>query len=1404
MNNYYSDNNNSLNDQTFMEFSSLVSRYFMEFLETDFKSKSSPRRKIAFLNKSGYRSGVRISQYNEFNKTIWKILNDPAFASGNITIPKSKFIKKVNTNSKIAEKIKNLNPKIIEKFICDFENFLQININSCPNLENLNEKTNQHIFDLVISMIVDPLFESNIEASDKKEIADSILDEFKEALLSHVSAYFNSKNFIDFKKFLEETITLAVFQEKLNSYLENFNSTDIFDVFHDFSQLIKTSDNQQLYLYFGSLNYDNNNYPLFFVPINFEKINNKFELKTGNNIYINKSAIDFVLNKISKQNNRLNVSPISERIIYVDDKQSFTKIVFPILNNIADEIGCKEQFKISHTDQKFVHENIAITSELFFAVYETSDEDMINDYEEILKLLQKQEPGVVDLFKNLIKGVILQNPLSIEDQIENEWDDTPLVDRLVYKTPIPLNEEQIKILKAVKMQEGKFILVEGPPGCGKSHTITAIAADCILHNKSCLVLSDKKEALDVVHDKINKTMDQVRHEEKFLNPILRLGVQNNFQLITSTSAKSKIESSVKSFKANKPKLDLELEQKSFALKNNISKTEELLKGLSISDLNEFNSLNLWLDGINSSLCTDLVNVFPIENVKKLAEDYDLLNKYLCNFAYDSQKVLFNKQVAIDSVISSVLCDLKPTDEIVFQSFSLSQLDELKKTLIEFDQLKHSIFGYLFKNSAIKKLESEILYTLNAKRSINLKNERHLLDKIIEISQKISNQLGYFNLSNEDFGTIFTQLVLQTNQNGSTIKVAPKLYELLKSFERKSFENNCFSDILKRYWHEKTYVEFAELWINSLRFIELKDKVLLDLPKFDYLSSKSELEKLYISRLNAEVDMRYCDYVKHYKGDAEDLRNLIKKKQKFPISKFKELKQSFPLILASIREFGKFMPLMPDLFDVVIIDEASQVSIAQALPAIIRAKKVVVLGDSNQYSNTKSYNSSNETNNKHKGELKKFFISKISKEQSDLTRLELFDVKKSVLDFVKYCANYSIMLRKHFRSYPELISFSSKNFYDGYLQALKIRACPISEVIKFSIIDTKGEKYKPRTNKAEIDFITNELYKILDSGKIRTVGIITPHTEQKKALEKTLFSDLRYDEFENKLKLKIMTFDTCQGEERQIIFYSMVATEENDTLSGIFPKNLENDVSEKLRLQRLNVGFSRAQEQIWFVLSKSPEKFTNSIAEVLRHYQSILNKHDVTAEDTDQSSPMEAEVLSWIKTCAFYTLHKEKIDLQAQFSIGEYLKQQDPSYDHPKYKCDFLLCIDDLKIIVEYDGYAYHFEQSDEIDQNNKEDYRFDEDRNRQYILESYGYKFLRLDKFKLWGKDPIDLISKELYELTSDCLLQVIPRSINDQKNQAAGLSSKKMKTCTRCKKIKNISSFESHRSRICKFCKRK
>jgi hypothetical protein len=85
-----------------------------------------------------------------------------------------------------------------------------------------------------------------------------------------------------------------------------------------------------------------------------------------------------------------------------------------------------------------------------------------------------------------------------------------------------------------------------------------------------------------------------------------------------------------------------------------------------------------------------------------------------------------------------------------------------------------------------------------------------------------------------------------------------------------------------------------------------------------------------------------------------------------------------------------------------------------------------------------------------------------------------------------------------------------------------------------------------------------LAELLDLDPAPTVGVITPHTEQQAYIAKLAHEHPRWNEFDDKLRLKIMTFDTCQGEEREVVFYSLVATAEKDRLAYIFPSNLHRD------------------------------------------------------------------------------------------------------------------------------------------------------------------------------------------------------------------------------------------------------
>lgn len=68
----------------------------------------------------------------------------------------------------------------------------------------------------------------------------------------------------------------------------------------------------------------------------------------------------------------------------------------------------------------------------------------------------------------------------------------------------------------------------------------------------------------------------------------------------------------------------------------------------------------------------------------------------------------------------------------------------------------------------------------------------------------------------------------------------------------------------------------------------------------------------------------------------------------------------------------------------------------------------------------------------------------------------------------------------------------------------------------------------------------------------TVGIITPFTDQQKYLLNQITMHAHKDYFFENLKLKIMTFDTCQGEEREIVYYSLVDTKKKEQIKYNIP------------------------------------------------------------------------------------------------------------------------------------------------------------------------------------------------------------------------------------------------------------
>lgn len=410
-----------------------------------------------------------------------------------------------------------------------------------------------------------------------------------------------------------------------------------------------------------------------------------------------------------------------------------------------------------------------------------------------------------------------------------------------------------------------------------------------------------------------------------------------------------------------------------------------------------------------------------------------------------------------------------------------------------------------------------------------------------------------------------------------------------------------------------------------------------------------------------------------------------------------------------------------------------------------------------------------------------------------------------------------MLRKHFRGYRELISYSSKHFYQNHLQAIKIRAKAIDEVIQFIEVPHDG-KLDPieNTNSLEIEKIIEYLGSLGSSKETPSIGVITPHTNQQKLLYDRISRHPSFEALQKENKLKIMTFDTCQGEERDIILYSMVASATVDKLSYIFIKDLKDidfDEENKIKAQRLNVGFSRAKEKMVFFLSKPVSEFTGTIGDALRHYENTLLQARAlpTGEDVDSKSPMEKKVLEWVQETTFFKENRAAIDLKAQFPVGEYLKQLNPHYKHPKYVCDFLMSFeDDLKrkhrIIIEYDGFKEHFTNLSNVSEFNYSSYYKDEDVFREKVLEGYGYKFLRINRFNV-GPNPIEALDRRMRGLVKNGLGDTNPSFIKDIQAIISNLEDGSLKECVKCGKLKQLSEFQdasliSGEGRHCRSCK--
>jgi len=548
--------------------------------------------------------------------------------------------------------------------------------------------------------------------------------------------------------------------------------------------------------------------------------------------------------------------------------------------------------------------------------------------------------------------------------------------------------------------------------------------------------------------------------------------------------------------------------------------------------------------------------------------------------------------------------------------------------------------------------------------------------------------------------------------------------------------------------------------------------------------KAKLDELYSynQRLTEHTnDLRLKGFQNH-PADMARIKRQIANGQRLTPEQVKVLCTTYSCIIADPEAIFKYFPMDEGLIDILIFDEASQVSIAHSLSLILRAKQVLVFGDRYQYGAVSAVNVSRkygggyfkriiddyvrEYNQTLSEEQKAKLIEEETQDISDddlsvhepirdsqlaahREWLKAFSIRTSTLDFCQEIRNYGTSLNEHFRSFPEIIDYSNEFFYRQAQIPLiinRLRTKPIDDVLRFIKVETQGHSGR-NVNLDEIEAIRLDIERLTANGYRGTIGIITSFREQKTRTEQYLREKLpNFHRLKEESKLAIWFVGDVQGEERDIVYYSFVQDKkfDNADLRTIYPTpGGTADNINSLKMQRLNVGFSRAKDTMVFVHSMELDKYADSrLGDALKHYQTVLaetrQKDHFIADEAIFDSPKEKELYTLITQSDFFRQNKEGLKIIPQFDIGKYIQQEFKKYI-PRYRVDFLMTLADggkeKSLILEYDGLEYHTKDPSVVKslEDFKEEY-LEYDITRQLELESYGYHFLRVNKFTLLPK----------------------------------------------------------------------
>ncbi len=243
-------------------------------------------------------------------------------------------------------------------------------------------------------------------------------------------------------------------------------------------------------------------------------------------------------------------------------------------------------------------------------------------------------------------------------------------------------------------------------------------------------------------------------------------------------------------------------------------------------------------------------------------------------------------------------------------------------------------------------------------------------------------------------------------------------------------------------------------------------------------------------------------------------------------------KTFPVWMSKNSDVHDNMPLISEMFDLAIIDEATQCDIASCLPVLQRAKRVAIVGDPKQLRHVSFLARSKQT----MLALKEGLGTEVA-DQLDYRSKSILDLAEETITEQQRVQ----FLDEHYRSRPDIIQFSNRHFYNGSLRIMTQNP----ELVRFrniQVIQCNGVREKNGINRNESEKLlklirdTVESQSHLESEYLQSIGVTTPFRHQADYLGELILREIPIEAI-RKHKILVGTPHSFQGEERDIMCLS---------------------------------------------------------------------------------------------------------------------------------------------------------------------------------------------------------------------------------------------------------------------------